>query len=545
MMRAWRLPPLAALIAAAAPIALPAQGTLPEWGRALTPAQGREIRAEIGRLSSRLGVRQNTLVAIARVLGTNLRNASFAELVERVRFQAGRAAELQAQIGQLRTQIAALSDAAVRDPARQALARATAAFEAGRLADADREFAALESLRRSESEAARAAWVDAVDARARIAELRLDFDAAEGLRLSAAREERRLSTVRQWRLVMGAAEARQKQGVLMGGRAPLERAIVLYRDEALPLAPRDQRPLDWAETLNYLGNALRELGTQARDTAILGEAVRTYQAALQEYTRERAPHDWAITQADLASALAAWGELERSTSRLQQAVSAYRAALAVMRDHSQYAWGVTQYNLSHTLGRLAAWDPDRPWLAEAVQALEAALQEVTREQLPREWAMIYNGLGNLLMTHARRANDAAAFERAAASYASALQEFTRERTPIDWTMAMGNLGEALLEAGRRRADTTQLTQAVAAYQAALQEQRREGVPLDWGQTMTGLAEAIALIAERTGNRTLLDEAERRARSARLVHQSRGSTSGVVRVDEILRRIAAMRGRRSR
>lgn len=540
--RVWRLPWLAALLATATPALLPAQGTLPEWGRPLTPAEGRELRAEIGRLSSRLGVRQNTLVAIARVLGTNLRNVSFAALVERVRSQAGRAAELQAQIGQLRTQIAALSDAAVRDPARQALARATAAFEAGRLDEADREFAALEGLRRSESQAARAAWVDAVEARASIAELRLDYDAAEGLRLTAAREERRLSTARQWRLVMGAALARQEQGELMGGRAPLDRAIMLYRDEALPLAPRDERPLDWADTLNSLGNALRELGRQARDTAILSEAVRAYQAALQEYTRERAPHDWAIVQADLASALGTWGGLERGTARLQQAVSAYRAALTVLREHSRSHWGITQYNLSHTLGTLATREPDRPWLAEAVQALEAALQEVTREQMPREWAMIYNGLGNLLVIHARRTNDAAAFERAAESYALALQELTRERTPVDWTMAMGNLGGALLETGRRQADTTRLTQAVAAYEAALQEQAREGVPLDWGGTMTGLADAIALIAERTGNRGLLDEAERRARSARLLQQLSGSTSGVARVDAILRRIAAMRGR---
>src|SRR5207253_108203 len=113
------------------------------------------------------------------------------------------------------------------------------------LEDADRELAALEILRRSESEAARAAWSGAVEARARIAELRLDFDSAEELRLAAVREERALSTARQWLLMYDAARSRHQQGDLLGDNAALDRAITLFRDEVLPLVSRTERPHDW------------------------------------------------------------------------------------------------------------------------------------------------------------------------------------------------------------------------------------------------------------------------------------------------------------
>jgi tetratricopeptide (TPR) repeat protein len=71
---------------------------------------------------------------------------------------------------------------------------------------------------------------------------------------------------------------------------------------------RELVPLDWAQTQNNLGNALRRLGEREAGTARLEEAVQAYRAALEEYTRERVPLDWAQTQKNLDLALQAMGQ---------------------------------------------------------------------------------------------------------------------------------------------------------------------------------------------------------------------------------------------
>jgi transcriptional regulator with XRE-family HTH domain len=85
--------------------------------------------------------------------------------------------------------------------------------------------------------------------------------------------------------------------------ALLQDAVTAYR-AALEVYTREASPMDWAMTQNNLGNALRDLGTRAGDTAALQDAVTAYRAALEVYTREASPMDWAMTQNNLGNALA-------------------------------------------------------------------------------------------------------------------------------------------------------------------------------------------------------------------------------------------------
>ena len=273
------------------------------------------------------------------MLGANLRDIDFPRLIQRVQEQAQFAAELQRQIGTLRAQFAALTDVAARGPAEQALTRATAAFNEGRLDDADREFAALEGLRRSGiRDGARR-----VDRRGGIAggraELRLDYDAAEALRLAAAREERNLSIARQWRLVMGAAEARFQQGELRGDGAAFERAILLYREQVLPLAPRSEHSLRWALSERGLCETLAFLGSLDSGSSRLEEAISECRLAVAEPALVADRAEWAATQASLASALYLSGERQVSVARIVEAAAAYRSILSPdIRSAAPVAW---------------------------------------------------------------------------------------------------------------------------------------------------------------------------------------------------------------
>jgi hypothetical protein len=95
-----------------------------------------------------------------------------------------------------------------------------------------------------------------------------------------------------------------------------------------------------------------------------------------------------------------------------------------------------------------------------------------------------------------RAGGTAWLEQAVDAFRGALQEMTREHVPLDWAMMQNDLGTALQTLGARESGTTRLEQAAAAYRDTLQEMTGERVPLQWAVTQNNLAGAQALLNER-------------------------------------------------
>ena len=106
---------------------------------------------------------------------------------------------------------------------------------------------------------------------------------------------------------------------------------------------------------------------------------------------------------------------------------------------------------------------------QAEEAYRAALEELTRERVPLDWAMTQNNLGNALLTLGRRKSETEQLEQAEEAYRTALEEYTRERVPLNWAMTQNNLGFVLFTLGEFESDTERLEQAVEAYRAALEE----------------------------------------------------------------------------
>ena len=69
----------------------------------------------------------------------------------------------------------------------------------------------------------------------------------------------------------------------------LEDAIRLYEETVLELAPKNERPDDWATTQHLLGNALGLLGQRQRATFMLEKAIKVFENLLLTRTREKAP----------------------------------------------------------------------------------------------------------------------------------------------------------------------------------------------------------------------------------------------------------------
>jgi tetratricopeptide (TPR) repeat protein len=256
------------------------------------------------------------------------------------------------------------------------------AIDAGELAKADAllENIALEQRHSVERSAINLAGTLAL--RAQIALTRLRYGEAAGHFASAAtvlpsgidHDDARIS------YLSSEASALYYHGDEYGDNAALLSAVERYRQLAT-LVPRARVPLDWAETWNNLGAALKTLGERESGTSRLEEAVTAYRAALEELTRERVPLDWAATQNNLGTALRALGERESGTAHLEEAVAAYRAALEEWtRARVPLQWATTQNNLGTALRALGERESSTARLEDAVAAYRAALEEWTVEE---------------------------------------------------------------------------------------------------------------------------------------------------------------------
>jgi tetratricopeptide (TPR) repeat protein len=247
------------------------------------------------------------------------------------------------------------------------------------------------------------------------------------------------------------AAALISQGDQFNDDDALARAIELLETRALPLAPRERAPMEWAMIQGTLGNALQLLGECENSTARMRKAMAAYRAALEEFTRDRDPENWALTQNNLGNALSGFGDLEDSTVHHEGAVIAYRAAL----------------------------------------------EEFTRDRFPLGWAMVQNNLGTALKVLGARESSTVRLEEAVAAYRAALEEYTRNRVPMDSAMAQHNLGLALGLLGEREGSLAHLEEAAAAFGAALEVRTRDRLPFLWERTQKALDETLALIAKRS------------------------------------------------
>jgi tetratricopeptide (TPR) repeat protein len=164
-----------------------------------------------------------------------------------------------------------------------------------------------------------------------------------------------------------------------------------------------------------------------------------------------------------ADALRRRGEERGDNTALRQAIPTYGRALELLsRERVPLDWAATQNDLGITLRTLGERESGTERLKEAVAAYRAALEERTRERVAFQWATSQNNLGNALRTLGQREDEIARLEEAVAVFRAALEELTRERVPFQWAMTQNNLGTALEKLSERESGTARLEEAVAA-----------------------------------------------------------------------------------
>ena len=486
--------------------------TLPDSVRAagVTVAQWRAVQEEVSRAAAARGASERALAAVAERVSANLvvnGRIDLDLLLTSIDERAQQVAELQSQLAAMQR---------ADDPTVAALlSQARASIEAGDLTRGDRllEQAAQSDLAgiardRARLEARQSRAAHTIAERGRLAYASADYIGAAARYAQAAETAPPTDAETRWRHRGDQADALYQHGLVFAEPASLGEAVRLYREVALPLAPRRARPVDWASTQNNLGNALSVLGERGNEAA-LREAIAAYRAALEVRTRATTPADWATTQNNLGIVLSVLGE-RGDHAALREAIAAYRAALEVhTRAAAPADWAMTQNNLGNALLTLGERGDDTA-LRDAIAAYRAALEVRTRAAAPAQWVMTQNNLGNALLEFGER-GDHAALRESIATYRTILEVLTRAAAPADWAMTQHNLGGALLELGER-GDDAALRESIAAYRAALEVYTRAAAPADWAMTQFNLGLALRVAVLR-GDRSQLSAASTAARNA--------------------------------
>ena len=191
--------------------------------------------------------------------------------------------------------------------------------------------------------------------------------------------------------------------------------------------------------------------------------------------------------------------LGRRSLNLELAINAYQLALNVITcESSPENWAIIQNNLAIAYrNRIFGDRADN--LEQAMTAYQLALQVRTHDAFLVDWAMTQNNLATAYRERIRgeRADN---LEQAIATYELALQVYARDTFPVDWAMTLNNLATAYRERIRgERVDN--LEQAIATYELVFQVRTYDAFPEQWAETQNNLALAYSkrIRGERADN----------------------------------------------
>jgi tetratricopeptide (TPR) repeat protein len=247
-----------------------------------------------------------------------------------------------------------------------------------------------------------------------------------------------------------------------------------------------------AMDIGNFGNLMQQfpLGNKAVNMDL---SIDCYHTLLDVFTKADSPTLWAKTQNNLAAAYTKRikGDL---VENLEQSIKCSLAALDVFtKADSPIDWATTQNNLGNAYSERIKGDYPEERLRQRVENLEqsikcyhTALEVRTQADLPIDWAMTQNNLGNAYSKRIK-GDLAENLERSIECYRAALEVRTQTDLPIAWAMTQNNLGNAYSK--RINGDLAEnLERSIECYRSALEVFTAELFPHEWAKIQVNLAQ---------------------------------------------------------
>ncbi|MHA1598152.1 MAG: cyclic nucleotide-binding domain-containing protein [Alphaproteobacteria bacterium] len=231
-------------------------------------------------------------------------------------------------------------------------------------------------------------------------------------------------------------------------------------------------------------------------TQSLSEALYAAMPAVQSLPHDLTTRERATIQMCYGNAVATMAAQRGTADLYQVAAQTFRAALDILsRDDAPLDWAMTNKHLGAVLQAMAERSGGSDALAGAAEAFADALKVFTLSQFPVQWASIQNRLGVVLYKIDLKGTDGEMIKESLNAFQAAVQVFTRTEYPERWADVMNNFAQAAQVLGEQLHNAEVLEKAVDACRGALEIRTRAKSPLLWAATQNNLGSALFLLGK--------------------------------------------------
>jgi len=210
------------------------------------------------------------------------------------------------------------------------------------------------------------------------------------------------------------------------------------------------------------------------------------------------PAIYAFFQVELGNSLCQNQRGNRSTN-IEKAIDAYDQALEIItKDTMPFEWAKVMINYGNAyMDRIQGDHVEN--IEKAIDTYQNALEIITKNDMPYEWAAVMTNYGSayLSRTIGERSEN---IEKAIKAYQQVISIFKKDEMPLNWAKITMNLGSAYLFRIRGE-KSDNIEEAITLFHQALEITDKDLALLEWVQVMTNLGNAykIRIQGERSEN----------------------------------------------
>ncbi len=445
------------------------------------------LEAQFSRISAQRNTSFAALRTIARALGGKLTALAPEQVLKIVDDRAqelvkarGRIQEMQGQLDQLDSMKLAKAVGPLLDSAKVAIDEGRLSDADGQLAQAAARFGEVRGNLQSQVDSIGAQEADVLAQQGGVRNSLSDFAGAATLYAKAADLSEKTRPEIAWGFRSEQATALYYAG-LEGKADGVADAIAVLRHKALPLAPRDTRPVDFSATQFKIGSYLLSLASKSADEARAREAVDALRLSVATITPATSAQDRVNRRSRLGSALGYLGIFANDAKAVEEAVAVMARTEA--EDHPDTADFYSDYAnvlgaLSGQQGQTGDRDAAIATGLRMIAMFDKALARTDRDARPGFYAQTQFNLAAVYLLLVEPRYDQALIDKGIAVTKAGLTTTDRVRIPLYWHLLQFNLGSVrIIEADHQApVDLAKLTEGLTALDLAAQFLTRADFP---------------------------------------------------------------------